>query len=118
MIEFKLFRRGRTHLPIYEIVVAEKRKKNGGKFIAKAGVYDPRNLENSFLREDVVRKWLSYGAGMTTKVHDLISKAGIFKRLNKKEEASSQPIHLMIPTNQKPKQKRKPPQSKTRTKKK
>ena len=90
MIEFKLFRRGRTHLPIYEVVVAEKRKKNGGKFIAKAGVYDPLRPANSFLREEVVRKWLSYGAQMTTKAHDIISKAGIFKKLYSKKEQPSQ----------------------------
>jgi small subunit ribosomal protein S16 len=89
MIEFKLFRRGRTHLPIYDVVVAEKRKKNGGEFIAKVGVYDPLHPSKSFLREDVVMLWLSYGARMTTKVHDIMSKAGIFKKLyNQKENQS------------------------------
>ena len=86
MIEFKLFRRGRTHLPIYEVVVAEKRKKNGGEFIAKVGVYDPLHPSKSFLREDVVMLWLSYGARMTTKVHDIMSKAGIFKKLYNHKE--------------------------------
>ncbi len=86
MIEFKLFRRGSTHLPIYEVVVAEKRKKNGGEFIAKVGVYDPLHPSKSFLREDVVMLWLSYGARMTTKVHDIMSKAGIFKKLYNQKE--------------------------------
>jgi small subunit ribosomal protein S16 len=86
MIEFKLFRRGRTHLPIYDVVVAEKRKKNGGEFIAKVGVYDPLHPSKSFLREDVVMLWLSYGARMTTKVHDIMSKAGIFKKLYNHKE--------------------------------
>ena len=86
MIEFKLFRRGRTHLPIYEVVVAEKRKKNCGEFIAKVGVYDPLHPSKSFLREDVVMLWLSYGARMTTKVHDIMSKAGIFKKLYNHKE--------------------------------
>ena len=86
MIEFKLFRRGRTHLPIYDVVVAERRKKNGGKFMAKVGVYDPLHPSKSFLREDVVMLWLSYGARMTTKVHDIMSKAGIFKKLYNQKE--------------------------------
>ena len=90
MLEIKLYRRGRTHLPIYEVVVAEKRKKNGGSFVEKVGVYDPLRPENSFLLDKVIEKWLSVGAQMTTKVHDIISKAGIFKKIYDKKEQTTQ----------------------------
>ncbi len=78
MITIRLRRRGRTHLPLYDIVVTNKRSARDGKCIEKLGTYNP-TVDPSAVRinEEGVLKWIGHGASMSDTVRSILSNAGI-----------------------------------------
>lgn len=78
MVKIRLRRIGRTHRPVYRVVVADSRAPRDGSFIEVIGHYDP-HTEPSTVRIDREKAllWLSRGAKPTETVANLLTKAGI-----------------------------------------
>ncbi len=78
MVKIRLRRIGRTHRPVYRVVVADSRAPRNGTFIEVIGHYDPQT-EPSTVRIDREKAllWLSRGAQPTETVANLLTKAGI-----------------------------------------
>lgn len=78
MVKIRLRRIGRTHKPVYRVVVADSKAPRDGSFIEVIGHYDPQT-EPSTVRIDREKAllWLSRGAKPTETVATLLTKAGI-----------------------------------------
>lgn len=80
-VKIRLTRTGRKKLPSYRVVVADSKMPRDGRYIEKAGVYDPKEKPARFLvDEELVLKWLLRGAQPTETVRSLLKKAGIWKK--------------------------------------
>lgn len=77
-VRIRLRREGRKKLPMYRIVVADKRAPRDGRFIEAIGTYRPKQ-ENDSLTVDVdkAREWIAQGATPSDTVASLLKKAGI-----------------------------------------
>ncbi|HHE41895.1 MAG TPA: 30S ribosomal protein S16 [Dehalococcoidia bacterium] len=78
MVKIRLRRVGRTHTPIYRVVVADSRSPRDGSFIAVIGHYNPQTEPATVIidREQALL-WLSRGAKPSETVASLLRKAGI-----------------------------------------
>ena len=78
MITIRLTRLGRKKLPIYGIVVTNKRSARDGQYIEKLGTYNASTKPSEVrIDEEKVIKWLKNGSQMSTTVRSILSKAGI-----------------------------------------
>ena len=78
MIKIRLARKGRTHHPLYSIVVADVRAPRDGRFIEKLGHYDPHTAVTTVtMKTDRMISWLFKGAQVTEKVRNLCTNAGL-----------------------------------------
>ena len=78
MITIRLTKLGRKKLPIYGIVVTNKRSARDGQYIEKLGTYNASTKPSEVrIDEEKVIKWLKIGAQMSTTVRSILSKAGI-----------------------------------------
>ena len=78
MITIRLTKLGRKKLPIYGIVVTNKRSARDGQYIDKLGTYNASTKPGEVrINEGKVIKWLKIGAQMSTTVRSILSKAGI-----------------------------------------
>jgi len=78
MIKIRLARKGRTHHPLYNIVVADVRAPRDGRFIEKLGHYDPHTpVSTVTMKTDRMISWLFKGAQVTEKVGHLCTNAGL-----------------------------------------
>ena len=78
MITIRLTKLGRKKLPIYGIVVTNKRSARDGQYIDKLGTYNASTKPGEVrINEEKVIKWLKIGAQMSTTVRSILSKAGI-----------------------------------------
>jgi small subunit ribosomal protein S16 len=78
-VKIRLQRQGRSHRPIFRVVVAESRVRRDGRFIEGLGTYipSPRGKEEKLvLDQDRARYWLSVGAQPTDTVRALIRSGG------------------------------------------
>lgn len=79
-VTLRLARHGQKNRPFYRIVATESANRRDGKFIEIVGTYntmtEPATVK---LFEDKIKKWVGYGAQMSTVVRSLIKKniAGI-----------------------------------------
>ena len=77
-LKIRLQKRGRTHRPLYKIVVAESCARRDGRFVEQLGNYNP-NPQGSEIRLsaklDRIDYWLSVGAQPTDTVRSLIGDA-------------------------------------------
>lgn len=77
----RMARGGRTNLPFYRIVVADKRYPRDGRYIEKLGTYDPRLPANSdkriVLNKERIQYWISQGAQPSDRVARFLGQAGI-----------------------------------------
>lgn len=80
--KIRLMRMGRKKRPFYRIVIADSRERRDGRFIESIGFYNPmpEQLECK-IDEDRAMKWLGEGAVPTDTVRNLLSKAGILKKI-------------------------------------
>jgi small subunit ribosomal protein S16 len=78
MVKIRLRRVGRTHTPIYRVVVADSRSPRDGSFIEVIGHYNPQT-DPATVRIDRERAllWLSRGAKPSETVSSLLAKAGV-----------------------------------------
>ena len=81
MVKLRLRRKGRSHYPIYDIVVVDSRKKRDSDFIERLGYYDP-HTQPSTIKVDSDRAiyWLNVGAQPTDLVNELLSYEGVLLR--------------------------------------
>lgn len=78
MIKIRLARKGRTHHPLYNIVVADVKAPRDGRFIEKLGHYDPHTAVTTVtMKTDRMMSWLFNGAQVTEKVRHLCTNAGL-----------------------------------------
>lgn len=76
-VKIRLQRRGRTNLPVYDIVVADSRSGRDKKFIERIGYHHPkaRGQEVPFsLNEEALNAWIGKGAQVTDVVCRLLIK--------------------------------------------
>jgi len=73
VVKIRLTRRGKTHAPCYQLVVADERKPRDGRFIEILGTYEPRNKERRFVvKKDRIEYWIGVGAKPTETVSKLL----------------------------------------------
>ncbi|MBR3264296.1 30S ribosomal protein S16 [Candidatus Saccharibacteria bacterium] len=68
MLAIRMQRNGRTHLPVYRIIVQEaQRHPLSGRIVAEVGSYNPHTKETT-LDKEAVKKYLNNGAQPSTRV--------------------------------------------------
>lgn len=75
MLKIRLQRRGRSHDPIYQLVVAEASNRRDGRFVEKLGHYNPQaqgQEKPCVLDIERLDYWLSVGAKPTDTAASLI----------------------------------------------
>jgi len=78
MVKIRLRRVGRTHSPIYRVVVADSRSPRDGSFISVIGHYNPQTDPATIaIDREKALMWLSRGAKPSETVASLLRKAGI-----------------------------------------
>ncbi len=78
MVKLRLRRKGRRHLPIYDIVALDSRKRRDGAFIERLGYYDPNTQPSKIsVNADRAIYWLNVGAQPTQIVRNLLSYEGV-----------------------------------------
>ena len=77
MLAIRLQRNGRTHLPVYRIIVQEaQRHPLSGRVVAEIGHYNPHTKAVT-LDKDAANKYLSNGAQPSTRVARILAVEGI-----------------------------------------
>ena len=71
MLAIRLTRTGKKNQSAFRVVLAEKQKAPGGKFIEILGHYNPR-LKTKELKAERIKYWLSKGAQASPTVHNLL----------------------------------------------
>ena len=78
MVVIRLKRGGRTHLPIYTIVAADKRNPRDGRFNEKLGQYNPHVAEGAQeltdVKTDRIKALIGHGAQLSDTVASLLKK--------------------------------------------
>ena len=80
-LSIRMARGGRTNLPFYRIVVADKRYPRDGRYLEKLGTYDPRlpgdHEKRLVLNTERIQYWLGQGAQPSDRVARFLGKAGL-----------------------------------------
>lgn len=77
MLAIRLQRNGRTHLPVYRIVVQEsQRHPLSGRVVAEVGSFDPKT-KKTVLDKEKVEFYLKNGAQPSTRVARILGLEGI-----------------------------------------
>ncbi|MEO8480477.1 MAG: 30S ribosomal protein S16 [Gemmatimonadota bacterium] len=77
-VRIRLRREGRKKLPMYRIVVADKKAPRDGRFIETIGTYRPKDeTDNMTLDVDKARAWIAKGATPSDTVASLLKRAGV-----------------------------------------
>lgn len=75
-LRIRLARFGRSHHPIYRIVVMDAKSPREGKYVDILGTYDPIRKDLQ-IKEEKVKDWLSKGAEVTDRAKSLLRSAKI-----------------------------------------
>lgn len=75
-VVIRLARHGRTHLPMYRVVAADKRRSRDGKHLEILGTYNPREKKID-LKQDRIDHWVAKGAVPSETVARLIKRAAL-----------------------------------------
>ena len=77
MLKIKLTRIGKKGESHYRIVVAERRSKRDGKFVASLGYYSPQTQPATVkVNQKAIDDWLKKGAQLTPTLKLLLKKNG------------------------------------------
>ncbi len=77
MLAIRMQRNGRTHSPVYRIVVQEsQRHPLSGRVVAEVGNYNPA-AKSCVLNKEMVEKYLSNGAKPSSRVAFILKKNGV-----------------------------------------
>ena len=111
----RLTRRGRTHQPVYRVVVADGRAPRDGKFLEQVGFFDPTPSSKvlTFDAQAVV-KWLSTGAQPSERVWKLLKQAGVDKMWEAFKAGQDISNFELVPVEPAPKTKKLGPKAKAR----
>jgi len=81
MVKLRLRRKGRAHLPVYDIVAVDGRTRRDGAYLDKIGFYDPNTNPNTIrIDNEKAMRWLNVGAQPTDTVKLLFSYEGVLLR--------------------------------------
>jgi small subunit ribosomal protein S16 len=73
MLKIRLQRVGKKHEPVFRLVLTDsKNSTKSGKFLEILGSYDPRQKNETQLKADEIKEWISKGAKPTDTVHNLL----------------------------------------------
>ncbi len=78
MLKLRLKRNGRKRQPSYRLVIMESTSRRNGRPIDEVGYYNPITKE-SYLNQEKIAKWLSYGVQPTETVFQLLKKSKLIK---------------------------------------
>ena len=82
-VSMRLMRFGGKKSPFYRIVVSDSRSPRDGRFIELVGTYDPKKDPAEFkFKEEKALQWLRKGVKPTQTVRQLLTKAGVLKKLS------------------------------------
>ena len=82
-VKIRLKRMGAKKTPFYRLVVADSRSPRDGRFIEEIGYYNPvANPAVVQIDEEKALKWILTGAQPTDTVRNLLSKAGVMKKVH------------------------------------
>lgn len=82
-VKIRLKRMGAKKAPFYRLVVADSRSPRDGRFIEEIGYYNPiAQPAEVKIDEEKALKWLQNGAQPSDTVRNLLSRAGVMKRLH------------------------------------
>ena len=103
----RLSRKGRCHVPMYRVVVADSRSPRDGKFLAQLGTYNPtvKPAEVKFEVEAVL-DWLSRGALPSDTVRSLLKRAGVWAIFEAKRKGQDVSGMVLAPKAEKPRKAR------------
>ncbi|MCF6515083.1 30S ribosomal protein S16 [Lactobacillus sp. S2-2] len=88
-VKIRLKRMGSKKRPFYRIVVADSRSPRDGRFIENVGTYNPLlESDKVTLEEESIMNWLQNGAQPSDTVRNILSDAGIMKKLHEAKLAS------------------------------
>lgn len=74
-VSLRLSRLGQRNRPFYRIVATDKRSKRDGRFLEVVGTYNAlSNPPQVKLKEDLIKKWIGFGAQPSLMVENLIKK--------------------------------------------
>ena len=77
MLAIRMQRNGRTHLPVYRIIVQEaQRHPLSGRVVAEVGFYNPHTKE-TVLDKEAVKKYLNNGAQPSMRVIRILKQEKI-----------------------------------------
>jgi len=84
-IKIRLTRKGDKKSPFYRIVVADSKSPRDGRFIDILGTYNPLTQPSEIkIDNEKVKHWLDNGAKPTDTAKDLLVKAGVLTKTEKK----------------------------------
>ena len=82
-VKIRLTRMGAKKKPMYRIVASDSRSPRDGKYLEQIGFYNPlTNPAEIKIDEEKAIKWINNGAILTDTAKNLLSKAGIMKKLH------------------------------------
>lgn len=103
-VKIRLTRYGAKKNPYYRVIAVDSREKRDGKYIELLGTYNPITKPATVnLDEEKIIKWLGNGAIPTDTVRDLLSKAGIMKKIHDNKTVSAKPKKEETTKEEKPK---------------
>ncbi|MEO6068236.1 MAG: 30S ribosomal protein S16 [Gemmatimonadales bacterium] len=76
----RLTRVGRKGVPLYRVVIAERKSARDGRPIATIGTYNPRAKDDAqkfVVDVEAAKKWIANGAIPTDTVANFLKKAGV-----------------------------------------
>lgn len=84
MLKIRLSRVGKSHTPIYRLVVAEKSRAVKRENIEILGLYNPANKEDKFqVKKDRVLYWISMGAQPSDTARNLLCDFDVLSKKDK-----------------------------------
>jgi small subunit ribosomal protein S16 len=86
MLRIRLSRKGRTHKPMYRIVVSDQKRDTQGRAVENLGHYNPFSKE-IVINKERAQYWLSVGAQPSDSVFNIFVSQGVMEA--KKRGASS-----------------------------
>ena len=82
-VKIRLTRMGSKKRPSYRLVATDSRSPRDGKYLELIGFYNPlTNPAEIKIDEEKAIKWINNGAILTDTAKNLLSKAGIMKKLH------------------------------------
>ena len=77
-VHIRMQKKGKTHKPFFQIVAADHRKPQNGRFLEKLGYYDPSTSPSTIeLNPERVSYWYENGAQVSEQVQKFCKIKGV-----------------------------------------